>query len=49
MKSFITKSKRKNTIYWVEIRHIVCLLAMRGLKTILCIKTLIEKKDISKQ
>ena len=49
MKLFITKSKRKNKTYNLldGNKNIYCLLAMRGLKTILCIKTLIEKKDIS--
>ena len=48
MKLFITKSTRKNKKYDLldENKNIYCLLAMRGFRTILCIKTMIEEKDI---
>ena len=48
MKLFITKSKRKNKKYDLldENKNIYCHLGTIVIRTILCIKTLIEEKDI---
>ena len=48
MKLFITKSKRKNKKYDLldGNKNIYCHLGITAIWTILCIKTLIEEKDI---